>query len=82
MWDDRFEEILRDYLPFLAPGEPLGEDVSLRDLGLDSISTVELLAILENTYDVRFLDDVLSMETFATPAVLWSALSRLAEAAA
>ncbi|MDT0574244.1 phosphopantetheine-binding protein [Streptomyces sp. DSM 3412] len=79
MWDDRFENLLRRYLPFLSADQPLERDVSLRDVGLDSLGTVELLAELENTYDVRFQDEALTKETFETPGVLWKTLSALAE---
>ena len=77
MWDSQFEDLLRTYLPFLGPDEALEPDTGLRDLGLDSLSTVELLATLENQYDVRFVDEALSLETFATPATLWAALSAM-----
>lgn len=75
MWDQQFEELLRSYLPFLAADESLDDDTGLRDLGLDSLGTVELLAAIEARYDVRFMDEALSLETFATPGVLWAALS-------
>jgi acyl carrier protein len=74
MLDERFEELQRAQLPFLSPSEPLAVDASLRDLGLDSMATVELLAAVENTYDVRFLDEALNLSTFATPGTLWAAL--------
>ncbi|MCX4723206.1 phosphopantetheine-binding protein [Streptomyces sp. NPDC090052] len=76
MWDEQFEELLRKYLPFLGPHETLTADSGLRDLGLDSLGTVEMLASLETMYDVRFVDDMLTTETFATPGVLWAAVSR------
>lgn len=76
-WDQQFEEVIRGYLPFLAADEPLDEDVSLRDLGLDSMGTVELLNALEGAFDVRFVDDALNMETFATAGSLWKTLSEL-----
>ncbi|WP_447002572.1 phosphopantetheine-binding protein [Saccharothrix isguenensis] len=79
MWDERFEELLRAQLPFLSPTEPLAVDASLRDLGLDSMATVELLAAVESTYDVRFLDDALNLSTFATPGTLWATLSSMLE---
>ncbi|MBL1120615.1 acyl carrier protein [Streptomyces sp. 110] len=82
MWDAHFEELLRRQLPFLAPDETLTEDAALRDLGLDSLGTVELLAALENAYGVRFVDDALTVETFASAAVLWKTLSEMAAAAA
>ncbi|GHB78515.1 hypothetical protein GCM10010377_80800 [Streptomyces viridiviolaceus] len=77
MWDDNFEELLRRHLPFLGPDEALGADAQLKDLGLDSLGTVELLAALESAYDVRFVDDALSVETFATPGTLWKTLGTL-----
>jgi acyl carrier protein len=77
MWDQPFEEMLRTKLPFLPPGEPLAQDTDLRDHGLDSMGIIELLASLESTYQVRFADDLLRLETFATPGVLWSSLATL-----
>jgi acyl carrier protein len=75
MWDTQFEEQLRRFLPYLAADEQLDDDTELRDFGLDSLATVELLALLENTYQVRFTDDALSLDTFQTPAVLWRTLA-------
>lgn len=80
-WDEKFEELLRDYLPFLDAEEPLEADTDLRDSGLDSLGAVELLGSLESTYDVRFVDEALSLDTFATPAVLWDTVTRLQAAA-
>lgn len=79
MWDQQFEEILRPFLPFLPAEEGLEADSGLRDFGLDSLGMVELLATLESVYDVRFLDDALTLDTFATPGLLWSALSAARE---
>jgi acyl carrier protein len=78
MWDTQFDQTLRRYLPFLPADEALDAGCALRDLGLDSLGTVELLAELESRYGVRFVDDALSMDTFATPGVLWAALSAMA----
>ncbi|MET9730398.1 phosphopantetheine-binding protein [Streptomyces sp. NPDC006458] len=79
---DQFETVLRQFLPFLATGEPLADDAALRDLGLDSMGTVELLAALESTFDVRFRDDALSMEKFANPGVLRQTLVQMREISA
>jgi acyl carrier protein len=76
-WDQRFEDLLREYLPFLSPEEPLAPDSDLRDAGLDSLGTVELLGSLEEAYGVRFVDEALSLDTFATPQTVWETLSRL-----
>lgn len=79
MWEDRFEEILRKHLPFLEAGEELSPDVELRDVGLDSLAMVDLLAELEKGYGVRFRDDALDAETFRTPETLWTVLSGMLE---
>lgn len=78
MWDEKFEETLRKHLPFLGDGEKLDAGADLRDLGLDSLGTVDLLASLESAYDVRFVDDALTMDNFSTPGTLWNALSGVA----
>jgi acyl carrier protein len=64
-------------LTFLPIAEPLKEDIELREFGLDSIDMVELLTTLESAYSVRFMDEDLKVETFATPATLWRALDTL-----
>lgn len=82
MWDVQFEEIVRRFLPYLPADEPLERDTVLREYGLDSLATVELLAMLENAFRVRFRDEALSLETFRTPEVLWATLAALLEPAA
>ena len=82
MWDQQFDEILRQYLPFLSAEEKLEANTGLRDLGLDSMGIVEMLATLEDAYGVRFLDEALTVETFATPGVLWATLSEMSAQAA
>ena len=75
MWNDRYEALLRSHLPFLPETEELRPDLELREFGLDSLGVVDLLVSLESEYDVRLTDDILSMETFATPSALWTALA-------
>jgi acyl carrier protein len=82
MWDQRFEALLRAHLPFLASAEELRPELELREFGLDSLGVVDLLVSLESEYDVRLTDDILSMDTFATPGALWAALATLRESIA
>jgi acyl carrier protein len=77
MWDSQFEELLRQFLPFLPAEEQLTSSAQLREFGLDSLAMVELLSALENAYQVRFEDDALTLETFETPGTLWETLSVL-----
>ncbi|WP_328663574.1 phosphopantetheine-binding protein [Streptomyces sp. NBC_00328] len=78
-WGPDFEAVLRGFLPFLGEDEPLTPQTDLRDTGLDSLGTVELLGKLEAQYEVRFVDEALSRETFATPGTLWAAVARLSD---
>ena len=82
MWDAQFEEIMRRYVPFLDADEPLDPDASLRELGLDSMGIIEMMGTLEAAYDVRFLDEMLNLQTFATARTLWRSVSEMAEAVA
>jgi acyl carrier protein len=81
MWDEHFESLLRPHLPYLPAQAPLDAAADLRDLGLDSMGRVELLAVLERHYQVRFVDDALTGDTFATAASLWERLSLVKVAA-
>ncbi|AEN13361.1 MULTISPECIES: phosphopantetheine-binding protein [unclassified Streptomyces] len=81
MWDDQFEEILRPFLPFLPPQEPLTADHELKDLGLDSLGTVQLLGLLEEAYQVRFRDSALTMDTFRSAGVLWETVEGMLQRA-
>ncbi|GAB2593878.1 hypothetical protein Aab01nite_82310 [Paractinoplanes abujensis] len=77
MWDEPFEQLLRKHLSLMEADDVLAADTQLRDFGLDSLGVVELLSSLERTYDVRFVDDALHIDNFATPQVLWSTLSTM-----
>jgi len=81
-WDSQFEQTIRRYLPFLSSEELLEEDTPLREYGLDSLGTVELLSVLESEYHLRFSEEDLVLENFADPGVLWRALTRSRSAAA
>ncbi|MQY14089.1 hypothetical protein SRB5_42500 [Streptomyces sp. RB5] len=78
-WDPPFEATIRPYLPFLSPDSPLTGDADLPDLGLDSVGSVELLAALETAYGVRFKDDALKLENFASPDLIWRTLQEKTE---
>ncbi|QDY75208.1 acyl carrier protein [Streptomyces qinzhouensis] len=77
MWDEPFEQLLRKHLSLLEDGDVITAETSLRDFGLDSLGVVELLSSLEQTYGVRFVDDALHLDNFATPGVLWDTLAAM-----
>jgi acyl carrier protein len=80
MWDEKFETLLRHHLPFLPEDEDLYQGLDLREFGLDSLGVVDLLVSLESSYGVQLTDDILSKDTFTTPAALWDALEGLQDA--
>jgi acyl carrier protein len=74
-WDTNFAELLRGVLPALPAQAALTEQTALREYGLDSLATVELLVRLEEQYEVTIPDSLLTGAAFATPAALWQTLS-------
>lgn len=74
MLDTQFEGILRRYLPHLRANQEMKPDLRLRDVGLDSLTMVELLSALEKEYDIRLDDQAMTVETFETPTTLWRAV--------
>lgn len=77
MWDESFGQLLRKHLPLMESGDELTADLSLRDFGLDSMGMVSLLSSLEDAYGVRFVDDALNGDNFATPETLWKTLAAM-----
>jgi acyl carrier protein len=70
-------KIVRSHLKYLAPTEPLGEDASLKNLGLDSMAAVTLLVDIEDEFDVALPDSEIIPATFETVASLWAAVQRV-----
>jgi acyl carrier protein len=74
--DPRFTELIASYLPVLG-ARRLTEDAKLRDLGLDSMRSIDLLFDIEDAFGVTLPDDELNGTTFETAGSLWRALSAL-----
>ncbi len=72
--DPALVDLLRQTLPPGAAGEPLLPDTNLRDAGLSSVGTIDLLMRVEDHYRVKFPDSALTGATFATPGALWTVL--------
>jgi acyl carrier protein len=69
-WDGKFEEMLRSLAPML--GDEIHQDADLRDAGLDSMATVELLLRIEETYDIEVPNEFLTPQAFSSAAALWN----------
>lgn len=72
--DERFTGILRLFLPHLA-GQPISPDTQLREAGLTSMQSIELLLALEDELGVELPDEALVEKTFSTAGSLWSAVA-------
>jgi acyl carrier protein len=73
-WDPAFEKLVRTYLVELPATQLLAPELSLRASGLNSYSALGLLAEIEDDYDLKFPAELLTFETFDTPANLWAAI--------
>ncbi|MGW2385623.1 phosphopantetheine-binding protein [Streptomyces sp. NPDC001658] len=80
MMDREFVEVVSSHLPFLN-GRTLTASSSLRELGLDSMRSIDLLFALEDTFGASLPDEDLNDATFATAGSLWQALNAARTAA-
>ncbi|GAA4225120.1 hypothetical protein GCM10022254_06330 [Actinomadura meridiana] len=55
-------------------GSEIRPEVSLMELGMDSVAMMALVADLEDMLDFPMPYDLLTTEVFATPRSLWTAL--------
>ncbi|TJZ97402.1 acyl carrier protein [Actinacidiphila oryziradicis] len=76
-WHPLFGEIVRTNLE-LGPDVALAADSSLPDLGLDSLTAVNLSVDLEEAFGFSFPDNILIAATFTTVGSLWTALKEQA----
>ncbi|MGI8667313.1 MAG: acyl carrier protein [Jatrophihabitans sp.] len=74
--DEDFVTLLRSHLKY-AGESPIADESNLRDLGLDSMRSIELLFAVEDAYGVVLPDEHLTDTTFDTPQRLWTVLEQL-----
>ncbi|MEV4556236.1 phosphopantetheine-binding protein [Kitasatospora sp. NPDC049285] len=72
-----FLDVLRRYLPGLAPQQEPAPDTELAAYGLDSMGSISLMLELEETLDVTFPEEQLSADTFRTAGTLWASVCLL-----
>jgi acyl carrier protein len=60
-----------------VPGDVDWSSASLPDLGLDSMTAIELVLHIEDTFGVQFPEELLVRETFATFPALCAAVESL-----
>lgn len=77
MLDQKFEEIIRQYVPAVGPGDPIPPESELTVLGVDSMALLRLMLHLESAYGIRFPMDMLTEQVFRSSGSIWSAVSEL-----
>jgi acyl carrier protein len=78
--DAHFLALLRSHLKY-AGDAPLTGQSCLRDLGLDSMRSIELLFAVEDTYGVAIPDERLTDDTFETAETLWAVVEEMSTGA-
>ncbi|AHH99585.1 hypothetical protein GCM10010174_18390 [Kutzneria viridogrisea] len=78
--DANFPAVLQPFLKYAGGQEITGES-RLRDLGLDSMQSIQLLFAVEDAYHVSLPDELLTDDTFATVGSLWAAIESVRPAA-
>ncbi|MCF8068327.1 MAG: hypothetical protein K9L30_07060 [Desulfobacterales bacterium] len=75
---DQIEEALFDFIKskLVAPGVDFDSDTKLADIGIDSISLVELLLFLERSFSIRIPDSDLTRKNLLTINTLAVCASR------
>lgn len=76
---EKLTGLLHNRLRMRDPKQDLPFDASLQALGLDSMTAIDLLLDLEQTFGVVLPDSMLTAETFRTPATLEAAVLFLLE---
>lgn len=73
------EEILIREVAAILSVDPstIAPDVPLHELGIDSLSFVELLVVIEKTFNLKLMETSLTIEDFQTIRSLASCISRM-----
>lgn len=77
---DRLRKLLMDQL-HQVPEDVNWETATLADLGLDSMTAIELVLGIEDTFGVQFPEERLVRETFSTLTELAAVVRTMIEAA-
>jgi acyl carrier protein len=73
--ETKFKSLIQKYM--FDKNAELQGDEKLKDLGLDSMTSIDLLLELETVYDISIPMENLNEHTFATPANLWHVVQEI-----
>lgn len=74
---ERLRELIADTLLWLENPGAVTRDAKLAELGMDSLSGLDLLLAMEEEFEVRFPQELLTATTFDTCESLEAALKSL-----
>lgn len=78
----RLLALLRPHLRLVPPDAPIELDGDLGRMGLDSLESIDVLMKIESEFGVAIPDELLTVETLATPGNLLRVLEGQLELAA
>lgn len=73
---DRYRRILAASLPDVSIDD-LEPESRLADLGMESVTLVQLVVQIEEAFDLNLTDDVMTRETFECVDSLWRVIEQL-----
>ena len=71
------KDFVVEHIEALESIDDVADDSELSDLGLDSMSALNLLLDIEDEFDVQFPEEYLTPEVFSTPSSLERAIRTL-----
>ena len=74
---DRVRQVLREQVTIISDVDCLAPEADLYAAGLNSMSSVDLMLAIEQTFDFLFPDDALNRRTFSSIASIAAAVERL-----
>ena len=74
---DRLRDLIVESIDEINGADTLTSDARLADLGMDSVSGLDLLLAMEEEFDVRFPEELLTNEVFESPGSLETVLKSL-----
>lgn len=75
--EEKFIELVKRHLKHVDANCTFDANASLKELGLDSISSIHLLIEIEDTYGITMSDEYLTDKTFSTASSLWNEVEKI-----
>jgi acyl carrier protein len=80
--NEQIRQVIREHAQLSVDVDSLGDGDDLYQAGMSSHASVNLMIALEDTFDVEFLDSMLTRGVFESVASIEAALQQVREVAA